>query len=168
MTGTATPKTVSVGQVAAVLDLEVRRVQQLAREGIIPKPARGRYQLGGCVQGYIRYLRARAHPDDLLTYDAARTKKMTADAELAELTLARERGRLVEVERFESALSQAFGRVRSRLLALPSRAAPDLVGLAAEVDAELVLDRLVVEMLAELQRDPVPDDDSPAPSQEAP
>src|SRR5690554_4944951 len=42
--------------VSRLLNLTERRLQQLAREGIIPKAAHGKYPLVQCVQGYIRYL----------------------------------------------------------------------------------------------------------------
>ena len=55
---------VSVESVAGAMDLDPRRVQQLAvREGM-PKAGRGRYDLGKCMAWYIRYLHAkigRAH-----------------------------------------------------------------------------------------------------------
>jgi recombination protein RecA len=37
-----------------------RRVQQLAQEGIIPKPDTNQYELVGCVRSYINYLQQRA------------------------------------------------------------------------------------------------------------
>jgi hypothetical protein len=45
-----------VAVIARFLNLTERRVQQLARDGIIPKPEKGKYDLVGCVQGYIGYL----------------------------------------------------------------------------------------------------------------
>jgi hypothetical protein len=47
-----------VAVIARLLDLTERRVQQLAREGIIPPAARsgnerGRYDLVGAVRGYV-------------------------------------------------------------------------------------------------------------------
>lgn len=42
-----------VAVIARFLNLTERRVQQLARDGIIPKPEKGKYDLVGCVQGYI-------------------------------------------------------------------------------------------------------------------
>ena len=49
-----------IGVIARLLDLSERRVQQLSREGVIPKAERGQYDLIGSVRGYVRYLRDQA------------------------------------------------------------------------------------------------------------
>jgi len=43
--------------IARLLDLSERRIQQLSREGVIPKAERGQYDLVGAVRGYVAYLR---------------------------------------------------------------------------------------------------------------
>lgn len=45
-----------VAEIAAVLNLQRRRVQQLAAAGIIPRAERGRYNLAESIAGYVRYL----------------------------------------------------------------------------------------------------------------
>ena len=55
MAGTTQP----IAVIAKLLDLSERRVQQLSREGVIPKATRGQYDLVGSVRGYVRYLRSR-------------------------------------------------------------------------------------------------------------
>lgn len=49
-----------VATIAKLFNLTERRVQQLAKEGVIPKPEKGKYDLIGCVRGYIAYLQERA------------------------------------------------------------------------------------------------------------
>ena len=41
---------------ADLFNISVRRIQQLAKDGIIPKVGRGRYPLIGAVKGYVGYL----------------------------------------------------------------------------------------------------------------
>jgi phage terminase Nu1 subunit (DNA packaging protein) len=53
---------VDVLKVAQALNLEVRRVQQLVKEGI-PREARGQYDAVKCMLFYIRYLRDRDQAD---------------------------------------------------------------------------------------------------------
>ena len=49
---------VSVDELAYYLNLSPRRVQELARQGIIPAPyQRGRYNFTLCLREYVRYLR---------------------------------------------------------------------------------------------------------------
>ena len=45
-----------IGVIAKLLDRSERRVQQLSREGVIPKAEHGQYDLIGSVRGYVRYL----------------------------------------------------------------------------------------------------------------
>ena len=59
---------------AKLFHLTERRVQQLARDGIIAKGIKGKYDLVSSVQGYVKYLQERAlgrqqgsyaHPADI-------------------------------------------------------------------------------------------------------
>ena len=76
-----------IGVIAKLLDLSERRVQQLSREGVIPKAERGQYDLIGSVRGYVRYLRDQAvraqagAPD----YASERARYIRARADLAEI-----------------------------------------------------------------------------------
>lgn len=48
--------TITGQQLAALLMLTPRRVQQLAAQGVIPRAGRDAYQLVGAVRGYLRWL----------------------------------------------------------------------------------------------------------------
>lgn len=59
-----------VEMMARVVNVSPRRVQQLAKTGIIPPAQQGRYALAESVNGYVRYLQAQAQaqrraPDEL-------------------------------------------------------------------------------------------------------
>lgn len=94
-------------------------------------------------------LLARATPAD---FEEARARKMAAEAELAELELAQQRGALVTRQAVEEGVGHAFQRVRARLLALPAKASHELVGLADMVEVQRRLERQVDEVLRELGR----------------
>lgn len=51
---------ISLSTLSFLLDLTERRVQQLAREGIVVRKKAGCYDLIASIQGYIRYLRTQA------------------------------------------------------------------------------------------------------------
>ena len=51
------PEPQSVQTIAEILGVTTRRVQQLVREGVIPKLKYGRYDLASVVHSYITYLR---------------------------------------------------------------------------------------------------------------
>jgi len=115
-----------IAVIAKLLDLSERRVQQLSREGVIPKATRGQYDLIGSVRGYVRYLRDQAAkaqagaPD----YASERARFLRARADLAEMEAEQKRGSLLAAEDVETAWIAVLARLRTRLLALPDRLAP--------------------------------------------
>lgn len=59
----AEPQTLPAATIAKLLNVPEARLEQLVRSGAIPKAERGRYQLLGSVQGYIRHLQSRVGAD---------------------------------------------------------------------------------------------------------
>jgi phage terminase Nu1 subunit (DNA packaging protein) len=115
-----------IGVIARLLDLTERRVQQLSREGVIPKAERGEYDLVGAVRGYVVYLRdlamkAQAGAPD---FAAERARLIRARADLAEMEAEGRRGELLSAELVEVAWTAVLARLRARLLVLPDRLAP--------------------------------------------
>jgi hypothetical protein len=88
-----------------------------------------------------------------------RARKFSAEADLKEMERDKLRGQLVDVDRFSHALMAAFGRVREKLIAFPSRVAPEMIGLKSEAEAEAILDRYILEAMAELRDQEIPEDD---------
>lgn len=83
-------------------------------------------------------------------YDQARTRKMEADAAIAEIELQKAQKLLVKAEDVEKVWSTILFAVRAKLLAIPSKAAPIL---ALEKDVAIIkdiLDNAVGEALTEL------------------
>lgn len=146
--------TYAVATIAQLLNISPRRVQQLAREGVIPRAENGRYALVASVQGYVKYLQERSvsrDADEETLHERRRLVKMQADK--LEFEIGRLTSELVptgEVGRAWARLAAAF---RARMLALPSRLAAEL---AAEPDPNVVKARLEDEIhdaLEELSRD---------------
>ena len=65
MTDPKLPEAAGAAEMVEMLLLTPRRLQQLATEGIIPKAARGRYELAPVIQAYINYLRERTLPGEM-------------------------------------------------------------------------------------------------------
>lgn len=84
-----------------------------------------------------------ANPGDL---DTARTRKANAEAELAEIDVAKARGEVVSVADYEAALARVLDRLTARLRAMPVRLAH--LGTEAELAAETEAERIVVELSA--------------------
>jgi hypothetical protein len=86
---------------------------------------------------------------------AARTRKMEADATLAELALARQRGELVEAGAMESAYEDLFRRLRDRILIVPREVAGDCARLAEEIGIEARMTQSLKAALAEFAAGPM-------------
>ena len=144
--------------ISEILDLTHRRVRQLVVDGILPKNSeRGRYELIPTVRAYIHWLRdrslygeAKAQKENVISLDEARRRKLTAEAELAELELSKEQGKVVAIEETEISWTEVLGAVRSKILSLPTTMAAQV---AVETDQKIVKELLtnaVEQALAEL------------------
>jgi phage terminase Nu1 subunit (DNA packaging protein) len=105
--------------------------------------------------------KARKESAPTVSLDEARTRKALAEAELAELEVAKSRGEFVAVADYEKALARILDQEMARLRALSVR----LAHLGPEVEAavETEVERMVNEM-AEYDSDVV---DEPEPVKEA-
>jgi phage terminase Nu1 subunit (DNA packaging protein) len=112
-----------VGGIVKLLDLSDRRVQQLNREGVIPKAERGQYDLMGSVRGCVRYVRDQALKAQARTpdYAAERARFIRARADLTKMEAEEKRGSLLAADQVETASISVLARIRTRLLALPDR-----------------------------------------------
>lgn len=153
--------------IAKLLDLSERRVQQLSREGIIPKATRGQYDLIGSVRGYVQYLRDQAvsaqagAPD----YAAERARYIRARADLVEMEAAQRRGALIAAEDIEAAWIKVLALLRTRILAVPDRLAPEVYAAGSLADTRKLLGKTLRAALEDLansdvqpERNVAPDD----------
>lgn len=84
------------------------------------------------------------------SYDEARTRKVNAEAEIAELELATVHGTLVVAEDVVKAWEEVLGALKGKLLSIPTKAAPVV---SAESEAGMcqdILEDLMNEALEEL------------------
>jgi phage terminase Nu1 subunit (DNA packaging protein) len=151
-----------IAVIARLLDLTERRVQQLAREGVIPPAARsgaerGRYDLVGAVRGYVHYLREQAARSQSGTADfgAERARLVKAKADLAEMDAGARRSDLLPVADVEAAWIAVLERLRARLLVLPDRLAPLLHEETTIAGARASIRVAIAEALTELSSLPV-------------
>lgn len=134
--------------IAKLFDLDVRRVQQLAKEGILPAASQRPYKfdLLPTVKAYIRYLRDRANGKEAKTADTVKAEadKLRAEADLkqskakiAELQLKELEGKMHRSEDVEALTNDLVYTARSMIMALPGRLAMDVVqaGSANEASA---------------------------------
>lgn len=141
----ATTPSYPASTIAKLFNLTERRVQQLAKEGVIPKGERGKYDLIGAVRGYVKYLQERAlgRSDGAYNDEAdiklERKRLIKAQADKTESENQKLRGELVPFELVEDVLNEVAVLYGTGVDALPGRLANELAGIndPAEVKSRL-------------------------------
>ncbi len=113
---------VTAPEAASFLNLPERSFYRLVETGIIPKAGEGEYILGDVVEAFWR------NQFDSEGLTAARTRLVTAQAELAETELAEQRGELHRASAVIKVWADNVSNAKTRLLAIPVKIAPELVG----------------------------------------
>ena len=137
---------------AKLLDITERRVRQLSAEGVIPRVARGRYEMIGSVRGYIRYLRDLNIQGDVgpADYGTQRARLVKARADLAEMEASQIRGDLLFAPDVTAAWTEIVALMRARLLVLPDKIAPVVHETTSIAQAKDVIKKAVYEVLSEI------------------
>jgi phage terminase Nu1 subunit (DNA packaging protein) len=150
--------TVDVTKVATALNLDERRVQQLVKEGM-PRETRGQYDPVKCMLWYIRFLQSALEKKAVPTLDGGfvgereeRVRLLRADADLREMELARERSLVISIDDYERTLADLILTTKARIMAIPPRLAPDLVGETSRVMVQAKLEKACKESLAYLAK----------------
>lgn len=145
---------IPVATIATILNLTTTRVQQLAKDGVIPKASHGQYELIASVTSYIKYLQERVPGGGGSKMSAdindERARLLKAQADMAEIELAERSGSLVAVERVESDWIQVLSACRSKLLGIPTKSAHQIINLVEIYEVEKFLKQMIHEALEEL------------------
>jgi len=116
--------------IAQILELTEKRVEQLAKDGIIPEHNRGHFKLLPVIQGYVRYLRSQIADDDTtsdLNVERARlTRLKREDAELDLQVRRNELHRSGDVEFIMTNMLIAF---KAKLETLPYKVLPSVMNV---------------------------------------
>ena len=147
--------------IASLFGVTDRRVQQLAKEGVIPVEQRKpyRFDLLPTIRAYIKYLSDKAYGKEEKSTDTvqAEADKLRADADLkrskadiAELQLKELEGKMHRSEDVEAMTNDLVYTVRSMLMALPGRLAVDAVNAKSAAEASVIIRSEVNKILNEL------------------
>lgn len=98
----------NVQEISKILDMSPRRVQQLAKAGIIPRSRRGNYDFVPSIQAYIRYLRA-----ELAMYSGGANHGLTEELHEEAAARERERVRAALGEKDYEILQQLANKIRA-------------------------------------------------------
>lgn len=149
----------STAVVASLFNLSERRVQQLAKEGVIEgRKVDGVYQfdLLPTVRKYIAYLSDKANGRDQKNRKteeeklAAEADLKRAKADMAELQLKELRGQMHRSEDVEAITTDLVYTIRSMIIALPGRLAVDVAAVNTAPEASEIIRRECYQVLEEL------------------
>lgn len=155
--GVTSETEVNTTELATVLGVTARRVQQLAQDGTIETHRRGYFILCDAVQRYIAFAaKGSGNRDQERAKLDAEVRLKEAKADEAELELAEVRGQMHRAEDVEAMTADLIFAVRGALMALPGRLAVDVSATtAAEASAIIRREvRAVMQELSEHRYDP--------------
>jgi phage terminase Nu1 subunit (DNA packaging protein) len=133
-------------------------VNRHVRENGMPIVSRGQYDMVACVQWYVEFLRAeivRARRGDE-TEQQARARLIKATANLRELELEREEGRLLPIDHIKVQWERIVVVFKNKILSLPSKLPQKLIGLTELGEIKNLIEREVYEALSELSTLDIP------------
>lgn len=152
---------VSTTDIAGILGVTARRVQQLSQDKILIPVSRGKYEIGDSVQRYIIYLQGRKKQTDDSSDDA---RKLKAEADLKEhkATIARlqaeeAEGKMHRAEDVKAMTEDLLLAVRGVMYALPGRLAVDVSNAANAAEVSVIIKREIsfaMKDLADYRYDP--------------
>lgn len=148
------PRLVGITAIAERLRLTPRRIQQLAGEGL-PRVTRGKYDVDAVLDWYIARLERQLAGE--IDEDGERAKQsneelrlLSARADHAELDLASKRRELVSIADVEQEMTNLVITTKARILTVPARVAPELLGEQSRVMLQAKIEKSLKEALSHL------------------
>lgn len=123
-------KIVNCAYLASFLNVSERRIQQLAKEDILIKAARGKYKLMPSIKGYIKFIQGHAYGDRAIGTDlqSARARESRLRGDLLQIEIAKECKQLVSAEYFEPLLAAWAAKGRSEFVNGVNKIIADIEG----------------------------------------
>ena len=124
-------------EIGLLIGVTGRRVTQMAAEGKIPSPNKGKYDAPAVIRALLNGAKEKRDPSPL---EKAQARKAEAAAAETEMRLSARRGELVNVDFATSVFDEFVALVRLELVGLPARFTRDVEArrkLEGEVDASL-------------------------------
>lgn len=133
-------------------------ISKLSADGM-PQISRGKYDGVRCMYWYLGKLRRSVRHKATENDDGSdssitdeRKRLLRAQADLAEIELAKANGDLMAVADWEAAASDLVASAKARLMAIPARLAPRVVGEQNQVVVQLAIEKAIREALEELSK----------------
>jgi phage terminase Nu1 subunit (DNA packaging protein) len=143
---------ISSKDLAGILGVTTRRIRQLTQNGVFPQVARGKYVLGDAMRSYISHLQEKAREAAVDPKDLQKelTRLRRAQADKTELEVKEYRGELHRAEDVEDVWTEMLSNFRARILAVPTKLAPQILGIEDLKEMQKALKDAVYEALQEL------------------
>ena len=145
---------VNTDVLAKLFGVTRRYINQLAKEGILERRAPGRWPLEPNISKYIEFLRTgktdKEGQEAKSIYWEEKAKHEAAKREMAELQLAKLKNQMHDAATVELVMTDMLTTFKNRLLALPQKISPKIIGLKSIAEVNDVLASEINEALTEL------------------
>ena len=146
---------VSGTELAAVLGLSKRRIEQLVQDGTIETVSKGKMMLGNAVQAYIRSVTKPIDEEDIKTEKARRKSEAvlkSSRAAIAKYQVQELQGKMHRAEDVAAMTEDMIFNFRGALDALPGSVAIDAAAATTPAEVSSIVRREVGRIEAELSR----------------
>lgn len=145
---------VSTTELACILGVTARRVQQMAQDGTLPTVRKGRFLLAESVQRYIKFLSLGPIDEEDKKLEKARRVAdatiKTSKATVAKLEAEELKGTMHRSEDVAAMTEDLVYTIRGALNALPGRLAVDTAAASAPAEASEIIRKEVHKVMREL------------------
>lgn len=152
---------VSTAEIASVLGITPRRIQQYYQDGTIPTVGRGKAKLGEAVQGWAKRIAGEPADTDSINLEKAKleaeVRLKKSKAHIAELEAAELQGKMHRSEDVEAITNDLIYSIRGSLMALPGRLAMDIAPEMTAAEAAEIIRKevaLLMQEMAQYRYDP--------------
>lgn len=141
---------VTTKEISEILGLSDRRIRQLESDGALVKIAHGKFDLPASIQTYIKFQVEKESPDNDINKSEEEALWTRARRQKTELELRIMKGELHRSDDVERVMNDMLGAFKARLLSLPSKFSPQILGKTEIPAIKEVLKTAVYEALNEL------------------
>ena len=138
------PLLVTTEELMNLLRVSRQTISNYKDQGM-PAASRGKWDLRKVFSWYVEKTQAQLETSVAeITSEAEKLRKLTIEADLKQLELDQQRGKLVEIDTVIMELSRVMTVVRNTITSLPNKLAPDLTGRPLK-EVKIILQKGVVE-----------------------
>lgn len=141
---------VTTSEISEIFGISPRRIQQLAKEGVFVRASHGKFDLSASVKSFVEYQVEREKTEEELDKATEEALWTRARRQKTELELQIMRGELHRSEDVKRVMNDMLGAFRAKILSIPSKFAPQIVGKTEIPPVKDVLKKGVHEALEEL------------------